>query len=318
MKIVVLDGYTLNPGDLSWSELEALGECMVHERTPSDKTVEHASGAQIVLTNKTVLDAGIIGQLPELKYIGVLATGYNVVDTVAAAARGIPVCNVPEYASASVTQMVFAHILNLSNNVAGHSASVSNGEWSASVDFAYWLTPQIELAGKTLGIVGLGRIGHAVAKAAQAFGMQVIACRSTEQEGIVDGIQMTTLEQVFRSSDFISLHCPLNDATKGLVNSERLEMMKPGAFLINTGRGPLIDEPALADALNSGMIAGAGLDVLSTEPPAADNPLLSARNCYITPHIAWATADARRRLMEIAVENVKAFINGHPQNVVNL
>ena len=317
MKIVVLDGYTLNPGDLSWNELEALGACTVYERTPAEETVARASDADIILTNKTILDAESIHQLSQLKYIGVLATGYNVVDTAAAAARGIPVCNVPEYASASVAQMVFAHMLNLSNNVALHSAGARKGEWSSARDFAYWLTPQIELAGKTLGIVGLGRIGHAVAKAAQAFGMQVAAYRPSVQEGTDSGIEMASLERIFRESDFISLHCPLNADTQELVNAERLNTMKPGAFLINTGRGPLIDEQALADALNAGRIAGAGLDVLSSEPPAPDNPLLSARNCYITPHIAWATADARRRLMDIAVNNVKAFINGQSQNVVN-
>jgi glycerate dehydrogenase len=317
MRIIILDGYTLNPGDLSWDAFAALGELTVHERTPKAEIVSRAAGAEILLTNKTPLSADTIGQLPKLRYIGVLATGYNVVDTGAAAARGIPVTNVPEYGTASVVQMVFAHLLNLCNHVAEHGASVRTGAWSRSPDFCFWEHPLMELSGRTLGIVGAGRIGKAVARVAQAFGMRVLLSGRPGGEKEAAGFELTDLETLFRESDVVSLHCPLTDETRGLVNRDRLGLMKPGAFLINTSRGPLVVEEDLAAALDNGTIAGAGLDVLSTEPPAPDNPLLAARNCCITPHIAWATLDARRRLMQTAYENARVFLDGGRINVVN-
>jgi len=317
MKIVVLDGYTLNPGDLAWKDLEALGSCAVYDRTPAELTVERANGAEIVLTNKTVLSADIIERLEQLQYIGVLATGYNVVDVEAARKRGIPVANVPTYGTESVAQMVFAHLLNLAQHVAHHAETVKAGRWSACPDFCYWDTPLIELQGLTMGIIGLGRIGRAVARLARAFGMKVIAYDVTTPSPLPEGCKMVGLDDIFRRADVVSLHCPLTPQTDCLVNKERLALMKPTAFLINTSRGPLIDEQALAEALNDGKIAGAGLDVVATEPPAQDTPLLKAKNCYITPHIAWATRAARKRLLQIAVENVTAFLDGRPQNVVN-
>jgi len=317
MRIIVLDGHTLNPGDLSWDAFASLGELTVHERTPEAEIIPRAAGAGILLTNKTPLSAATIGQLPALRYIGVLATGYNVVDTDAAAARGIPVTNVPEYGTASVVQLVFAHLLNLCNHVAEHGSSVRAGAWSRSRDFCFWEHPLIELSGRTLGIVGAGRIGLAVARVAEAFGMRVLVSGRPGGNKGSDGFARTDLETLFRESDVVSLHCPLTDETRGLVNRERLGRMKPGAFLINTGRGPLVVEADLAAALNEGVVAGAGLDVLSTEPPPADNPLLSARNCCVTPHIAWATLDARRRLMQTASENLRGFLDGNRIHVVN-
>lgn len=317
MRIVVLDGHTLNPGDLSWGSLATLGELTVHERTPPAEIVARAAGAGILLTNKTPLTGETLGRLPELRYIGVLATGYNVVDTQAAAARGIPVTNVPEYGTASVVQLVFAHLLNLCNHAAEHGASVRTGAWSRSPDFCFWEHPLEELSGLTMGIVGAGRIGSAVARVAEAFGMRVLVCGRPGGRQEVDGVSRTDLQTLFRESDVVSLHCPLTEETRGLVNRDLLGHMKPGAFLINTSRGPLVVEADLAAALNEGVIAGAGLDVLSTEPPAPDNPLLSARNCCITPHIAWATLAARRRLMQTACENVRAFLAGQRIHVVN-
>jgi len=317
MQIVVLDGYALNPGDLSWQGLESLGSCTIHDRTPAEHTVGRAKDAEIILTNKTVLGEDEIAQLPELKYIGVLATGYNVVDTEAARRREIPVTNVPEYGTASVAQMVFAHVLHFCHHVAEHGASTREGAWSESRDFCFWNYPLVELQGKTMGIVGIGRIGATVAKLAAAFGMDVLAYDPMQPESVPEGVVMTDLESVFGKGDFVSLHCPLTPQNQGLVNAELLGHMKPSAFLINTSRGPLIDEAALADALNSGGIAGAGLDVLAKEPPSADCPLLKAKNCSITPHIAWATYDARKRLMDVAVGNVAAFLNGGAVNVVN-
>ena len=317
MRIVVLDGHTLNPGDLSWEDLEALGECEIHERTPADETVRRSQNAEMILTNKTILGEAIIAQLPRLKYIGVLATGYNVVDVEAAAQRGIPVTNVPEYGTGSVAQMVFAHILNHSNHVAGHSDSVRSGNWSRSKDFCFWEYPLVELIGKTLGIVGLGRIGKAVATAAGAFGMDVLAYDPANPSDPPEGIVMTDLDSLFEKSDIVSLHCPLTEENQGFVNADLLGKMKSTAFLVNTSRGPLIDERALTEALNQGRIAGAGLDVLSVEPPVPDCPLLTARNCCITPHIAWATRGARRRLMGCAVDNIKAFMRDESVNVVN-
>lgn len=317
MKIVVLDGYTLNPGDLSWGRLEALGDCTVYVRTAPEGVVERAGDAEIVLTNKTVLSGDMIRSLAGLKYIGVLATGYNVVDVEAASVRGIPVTNVPSYGTASVAQMVFAHLLNLTQHVGHHARTVRDGRWTASADFCYWDMPLLELADLTMGIVGFGRIGRAVAELARIFGMKVIVYDVTIPAEMPEGCRMAELEEVFREADVLSLHCPLTPQTQKLVNEARLALMKPTAFLINTSRGPLIDEPALADALNAGRLAGAGLDVLSTEPPPADNPLRTAKNCYITPHIAWATRSARGRLLSIAIDNVAAFIAGRPQNVVN-
>jgi glycerate dehydrogenase len=316
MKIVVLDGYVLNPGDLSWDGIKELGDCVFYDRTPADMTVERAKGADAVFTNKVVLNKEIISQLPDLKFIGVLATGYNVVDSEAAKNAGITVTNIPAYSSASVAQMVFSHILNFAQNVGIHAQSVSLGEWAASIDFAYWKTPQTELAGKTLGIIGFGQIGQAVAKIGLAFGMKVIFTNRSQKETNLETSQVD-LETLLSESDFISINCPLTAENTGFINKQTIEKMKPTAFLINTGRGPLINEKDLADALNSGRIAGAGLDVLSVEPALPENPLLKAKNCFITPHIAWATFEARTRLMNIATENLKSFIAGKPQNVVN-
>jgi glycerate dehydrogenase len=316
VRIVVLDGHTLNPGDLDWDALQALGPCEVYRRTPPDQVVSRAQGAQLVLTNKTILSRDSIERLPELRYIGVLATGYNIVDVEAAGRHGICVTNVPAYGTPSVVQMVFAHLLNLTQHVAEHAQSVRAGDWSRCEDFCYWNFPLAELAGLTMGIIGFGRIGRQTAKVAQAFGMKVIYHDVSPVLVPSSRAEAVDLETLFRRSDVVSLHCPLTSDNRGLMNRRRLEMMKPGAFLINTSRGPLVDEPALAEALNAGRIAGAGLDVLCEEPPRADNPLLNARNCYITPHIAWATRSARQRLMEIAISNVRAFLAGNRQNVV--
>ena len=317
MNIVVLDGYTLNPGDLTWKDLEALGQCTVYDRTPPEETVPRAKDAEIVLTNKTLLFSDVIKQLPKLKYIGVLATGYNVVDVEAAGNLGIPVTNVPAYSTQSVAQMVFAHLLNLTQHVGHHAQTVRSQRWTSNPDFCYWDMPLIELVGLTMGIIGFGRIGKAAAKLAQVFGMIVIAYDVVSPSGMPEGCQFVGLEDVFRSSDVVSLHCPLTPQTKNLVNKQRLALMKKTAFLINISRGPLVDEQALAQALNNERIAGAGLDVLSSEPPEKDNPLLKARNCFITPHIAWATRSARQRLLKVVVDNVAAFLVGKPQNVVN-
>ncbi|MDP7287472.1 MAG: D-2-hydroxyacid dehydrogenase [Phycisphaerae bacterium] len=317
MKIVVLDGYALNPGDLSWQALEALGDCTVYDRTTPDQTVQRAAGAEILLTNKTVLSADMLEQLPDCKYIGVLATGFNIVDTGAAAEKNIIVANVPTYSTQSVAQMVFAHVLNLTQHVGEHSRTAREGKWIASPDFCYWDYPLIELAGKTMGVIGLGRIGQATAKLALAFGMNVIGYTRNPDTCVAAGVSPVTLNELLTTSDVVTLHCPLTDETQGMINAASLAKMKPTAFLINTSRGPLVDQRALAEALNEGRIAGAGLDVLNTEPPPADNPLLSAKNCSITPHIAWATKEARARLMNTSIENVKAFLSGAPQNVVN-
>ena len=318
MRIVVLDGYTLNAGDLSWDKLKSLGKCTIYDRTEPDQTVARARDAEIVLTNKTSLTSEVIAQLPNLKYIGVLATGYNTVDCESAKRRGIPITNIPAYGTQSVAQMVFAHLLNLTQHVAQHAETVESGQWTNSVDFCYWRYPLWELDGRTMGIVGFGRIGRATARLASAFGMRVLACARRQPRDVVQGVAITDLYRIFSESDVISLHCPLTSETRNLVNRKNLAKMKPTSLLINTSRGPLIDEQALADALNSGKIAGAGLDVLSVEPPDAGNPLLSAKNCYITPHIAWATSAARKRLLDMAVSNVRAFLENRPQNIVNL
>lgn len=318
-KIVVLDGYAANPGDIGWEPWKALGELTVYERTAPEETVARCKDAEIVLTNKVIFDAKVIEALPALKYIGVLATGYNVVDLDAASRHGIIVTNIPAYSTLSVAQMVFAHLLNITHHVAQHAERVANGAWQNSKDFCFWDSELIELDGLTLGIVGLGNIGRAVARIAQTFGMKVMAYSSKSSEALAEmGIQKAaSYEDVFRTADVVSLHCPLNAQTKHLVNAERLALMKPSAILINTGRGPLIDEKALADALNNGKIYAAGVDVLTQEPPRAGSPLIGARNCYITPHVAWATRAARERLDKIAFDNVRAYLSGTPQNVVN-
>ena len=315
-RIVILDGYTLNPGDLDWSALAALGGLTVHDRTPAELVLERAAGASIVLTNKTPVTRTVIESLPDLRCIGVLATGYNVVDVAAAKERGISVTNVPGYGTAAVAQHVFALLLELTQRTGLHSDSVRAGDWARSVDWCYWRTPLVELAGLTMGIVGYGAIGQAVARIAQAFGMNVIAATRTLRAD-ESGVIFTSVDDVFRRADVVSLHCPLTPETQGLVNAARLATMKPSAFLINTGRGPLIVEKDLADALRTAVIAGAAVDVLSTEPPAADNSLLTAPHCLITPHLAWAAKASRQRLMDAVVENVRAFLDGSPVNVVN-
>ena len=317
MKIVVLDGYAANPGDLSWNDLKALGECTIYDRTTPDEVLSRAEDAEVLLTNKTILTADHIEALPCLKYIGVLATGYNVVDVDAAKQKGIIVTNIPAYSTDSVAQLVFSHILNIAQQVKHHSDEVHKGRWTSNPDFCFWDTPLIELRGKKMGIVGLGNIGQKTARIAIGFGMTVYAYTSKSKFQLPPEIHKLDLDELFSECDIISLHCPLTSETRHMVNTERLKSMKPTAILINTGRGPLINESDLADALNNGVIMAAGLDVLSQEPPTADNPLLTARNCYITPHIAWASAEARGRLLEIMTENVKAYQNGKPINVVN-
>lgn len=317
-KIVVLDGYTLNPGDLSWDGFQSIAPIEVHERTETAKIVERSRGAEFILTNKTPLSAETLTQLPDLRYVGVLATGYNIVDVKAAKERGIPVCNIPTYGTASVAQHTFALILELTIQAKLHGDAVRAGEWSSCQDWCFWKTPLTELEGKSLGIVGFGRIGRRVAEIGNAFGMRIIAHDSvTANAPPYAGFRWATIEDLLRESDVVSLHCPLFPETQGLMNAARLRLMKPSALLINTSRGPLIVDQDLADALNAGIIAGAGVDVLSVEPPAASNPLLSAKNCLVTPHIAWAAKEARARLMNLAVENLTAFVNGKPQNVVN-
>jgi len=318
MKIVDLDGYAANPGDLSWDGFKELGDLTVYDRTAPEDVLERAKGAQVILTNKVLITEELMEQLPELHYIGVLATGYNVVDIPAAHKRGIIVTNIPAYSTMSVAQMVIAHLLNITNQVALHSAAVKQGEWQRNKDFSFSLTPLVELDGKTLSIIGLGNTGTATARIAQSMGMRILAYSSKSREALQQiGIEKAeSYEQLFREADVLSLHCPLTEETKHLVNGERLKLMKPTAILINTGRGPLVDEAALADALNEGSIMAAGVDVLQEEPPRKGSPLIEARNCYITPHIAWATKAARERLLNIALENIKAFMEGKPQNVV--
>jgi glycerate dehydrogenase len=308
MKITVLDGYCLNTGDLSWDPLRAFGEVEVFDRTPADQVVERAAGSAVVLTNKTPMPAAVLDQLPDLQYIGVLATGYNVVDIEAARCKGIVVSNVPTYGTASVAQFVFALLLELCHHVQIHADAVRAGEWTSSPDWCFSKSPLTELEGKNMGIAGYGRIGRQTARIAEAFGMRVLWW--DKPPGLY------SLDELLQQSDVISLHVPLSAETREMINARTLALMKPTAILINTSRGPLIHEGDLAEALNSGRISGAGLDVLSTEPPPAENPLLGARNCLITPHIAWATTEARNRLMSAVIENVGAFLNGHPQNVV--
>lgn len=317
MKIVVLDGQGVNPGDISWNRIEELGELTVYPRTAPEEVLKHVGDAEIALTNKTVFDANIIAQLKNTKYIGVLATGYNVVDTKAARERGIVVTNIPAYSTDSVAQMVFAHLLNVSNHVEHYAEETRNGVWSRCPDFCYWNKPLFELAGKTLGIVGLGNIGMKVAQIAQAFGMNVLAYTSKTPDQLPKGIRKTTLDGLFGASDVVSLHCPLTDTTRELMNNTSIEKMRDGAILINTGRGPLVNEADVADALDSGKLGAYCADVLSCEPPSPSNPLVGAPHAFITPHLAWATLEARLRLMDIAVNNIKSFLEGSPTNVVN-
>lgn len=318
MKIVVLDGYTLNPGDLSWDAIKTFGEVTVYARTSSSQIIPRSVGADIIFTNKTPLGEKEFAVLPDLKYIGVLATGYNVVDTKVAAKYGIPVTNIPTYGTLSVAQMTFALILELCHHVKDHSDEVRKGMWSNSPDFCFWNFPLIELSGKTIGIVGFGRIGQKVADIAAAFGMKVLGYDNFQSDQSKrENFQWSELHDLLQNSDIVSLHCPLFPETKGIINKNTLSIMKKSSFLINTSRGPLIIEEDLSKALNNEIIAGAAVDVLSVEPPKADNPLLGAKNCIITPHISWATKEARARLMEIAAENLKHFIEGAPVNVVN-
>ena len=318
MKIVVLDGYTLNPGDLSWDELNALGEVVIYDRTSSEKIVERADGAEIVLTNKTPLGASEISQLNSLKYIGVLATGYNIVDIEAAKNQGVIVSNVPAYGTESVVQMTFSLLLELTLHVQKHSDAVREGKWANSKDFCFWDFPLIELAGKTIGIIGFGSIGQRVADVATAFGMNVIGYSRTQtDQSHRKNFKWASIPDLLVASDVVSIHCPLTAETKGLINRENLQKMKNAAFLINTSRGPIVVDEDLAEALNNGTIAGAGIDVLSVEPPQKDNPLFTAENCIITPHIAWASKEARTRLLAIALENISAYITGNPTNIVN-
>lgn len=316
MKIVVLDAYTLNPGERRWEELEELGEVVVHDRTAQLDVVRRAKDAEVVLTNKTILDGFILNLLPKLKYIGVLATGYNVVDLDVARQRGIVVTNIPAYSTQSVAQMAIAHLLNITQRVAHYAHEVHNGVWSAQPDFCYWNTPLIELAGKKIWIVGFGNTGQATAQIAEALGMEVWVYTSKPKKSLPKKYQKVTLNELFSACDVVSLHCPLTAENKEMVNSFRLSLMKQGAILINTSRGGLIDEKALEQALLSGKLLGAGLDVLSSEPVPNGNPLLKLKNCFITPHIAWATRESRMRLMNQAVENLKAWMEGRTINNV--
>lgn len=317
MKIAVMDGHGVNPGDMSWKPFEEIGQITVYPRTSPEEVLQHVGDADVVLTNKTVFSADIISKLPNVKYIGVLATGYNVVDTKAACERGIVVTNIPAYSTDSVAQMTFAHILNITNRVDHYAESNRNGAWSRCPDFCYWDTPLTDIAGKTIGIVGLGHIGSKVARLALDFGMDVFAYTSKNAADLPAGIQKTTFDGLLGASDVVTLHCPLTPSTREMINKESIAKMRRGAILINTGRGPLVNENDVAEALKEGRLGAYGADVMCSEPPAADNPLFVQPNAYITPHIAWATAEARERLMSIALENLKAFVAGQPVNVVN-
>ncbi len=324
MKIVILDGYAENPGDLSWEGFEKLGELTVYDRTPREDVEEilrRIGDAEIICTNKTLIGREVIERAPKLRYIGVLATGYNVVDVDAAAERGIPVTNIPSYGTAAVAQHMMALLLEICNRTGHHSQAVHEGRWQRSEDFCFWDYPLMELAGKTVGIIGYGHIGKAAARLAGAFGMKVIACRrpghSVLENVQDDGVSMVTIEELFERADVISVHCPLFPETEGLICRENISKMKDGVIIINTARGPIVREKDLAEALNSGKVYAAGVDVVSTEPIRDDNPLLTARNCFITPHIAWASRESRQRLMDTAVDNLRAFLAGEPVNVVN-
>lgn len=317
LKIVILDGFTLNPGDLAWSGFEELGEVIYYDRTPVEEVVERIGDAEIVITNKTGITSETLSACPAVRYIGVLATGYNVVDVDAAAEKGIPVCNIPTYGTDAVAQFVFAQLLNICNRVQEHSVSVQNGDWAECPDFSYWKYPLTELAGKTMGIIGYGRIGRRTGVIAQAFGMNVIASDENQDESLEShSMSYLSLDELIKQSDVISLHCPLFDTTRGMINKRSISKMKDGVILINTSRGPLVVEEDLAEALNSGKIRAAGLDVMNEEPTGRDNILLKAKNCFITPHIAWAPLESRRRLMDIAVENLVSFLRGKVVNNV--
>ena len=321
MKIVVLDGFTLNPGDLDWEGIRQFGELIVHDRTPfvPEKVIETIGDAEVIFTNKTPLSKAVLENVPSVKYIGVLATGYNVVDTQSAKELGIIVTNIPTYGTAAVAQFTLALILELCHHIGEHSRAVFNGDWSKSADFCFWHYPLVELAGKTMGLIGFGRIGQATAKIAQAFGLKILAFDIVQNPDLEsDTCKYTTLDELLGQSDIISLHCPLFDSTKGIINKDNIAKMKDGVMIINTSRGALVVEQDLRDALNSGKVAGAAVAVVSLEPIAADNPLLQANNCIITPHIAWAPKESRTRLMDTAVENLKEFLNGNPINGVNL
>jgi glycerate dehydrogenase len=323
MKAVVLDGYTLNPGDLSWKALEAMCETAVYDRTAYDISgldliIERVGDAEVVFTNKTPLTAEALKAMPNLKFIGVLATGYNVIDVDAAKERGIVVTNIPTYGTDAVAQMAIALLMEMCHHAGAHSDAVKKGDWTNNVDWCFWNYPLIELAGKTMGIIGFGRIGQATARIAQAFGMKVLAFDDYQNKALEsDTLKYAEFDELLADADVISLHCPLFESTKGIINKDSLAKMKPGAMIVNTSRGPLVVEADLAEALNSGRIAGAALDVVSSEPIKADNPLLTAKNCIITPHISWAPKESRQRLMDIAMENLSGFIVGNPVNVVN-
>ncbi len=320
MKIVVLDGYTLNPGDLNWSEISKLGTLKVYDRTPynDENILENIGDAEIAFTNKTPINSNIIGKSPNLKYIGVLATGYNVVDVICAKEKGIVVTNVPDYSSKAVAQFTMALVLELCHHIGDHNTLVKNGDWVKSDDFSFWNSPLIELQGKTLGLIGFGKIGKATAKLAQAFGMEILVYnRTVYSEFENNNLKFVSLDSLLNTSDFISLHAPLTEGTNGIINATNINKMKDGVFVINTSRGPLVNEADITEALNSGKIAGAALDVISEEPMKKNNPLLKAKNCIITPHIAWAPKEARQRLMKTTVENLKAFLAGEAINVVN-
>ena len=317
MKIVVMDGNGVNPGDFSWEKIEQFGQLTVYPRTTPEEVLDHVGDAEIVLTNKTVFDAEIISHLTNTKYIGVLATGYNVVDLKAAREHGIVVTNIPAYSTDSVAQMTFAHILNVTNRVDHYARASREGEWSRCPDFCYWDQPLMELSGKTIGIVGLGHIGMKVARIAHDFGMDVFALTSKDATSLPEGIQKTTLEGILGASDIISLHCPLTNSTREIINAESLAKMRKGTILVNTGRGPLVNEADVAAALHTGQLAAYCADVMCSEPPSFDNPLFQEPNAFITPHVAWATVEARLRLMDIAEGNIKAFLSGNPVNVVN-
>ncbi|GGM74607.1 glycerate dehydrogenase [Dyadobacter beijingensis] len=315
MNIVILDGYTLNPGDQDWAPIERLGNVTIYDRSAKEEIVERAADAEVLLVNKVVLSGETLAQLPNVKYIGVMATGFNNIDIDAARKQGITVTNVKAYGPASVAQQTFALLLAIMNRAETHSQSVFAGDWAASPDFCYWKTPLTELAGKRMGLIGFGDIGSQVANIALAFGMRVIAYR--KHPAPADGVKMVSLDEIFTKSDVISLHCPLTEETREIINRDSISKMKRNAIILNTGRGPLIRESDLAEALRDGTIGGAGLDVLSSEPPKADNPLLSAPNCVITPHVAWATFEARQRLLQMVADNLESFQNGNPRNVVS-
>lgn len=318
MKITVLDGYALNPGDLSWEGFEKLGDLTVYERTAQEDLIERAKDSEAIIVNKALLDSETLRKLPKLKYIGVTATGYNIVDVEAAKDLGIAVTNIPAYSTMSVAQHVFALLLSVTDHSEHYSVEVSNGRWNESRDFCFWDTPLIELAGKKFGIMGMGNIGTAVSKIALAFGMEVLAYTSKDASELPNGVTKVSIEQLMSDSDIISLHCPLTHSTKQIINKYTISRMKPGVILINTGRGLLVDEKDVAEGLKSGKIRAYCADVLSNEPPLSDNPLVGAPNAYITPHIAWATKEARTRLMDISVSNLRHFLEGVPTNVVNL